>query len=180
MSEAIRLKHYSLRTEETYLDWVRRYILFHNKRHPKDMGTEEIQNFLTHLATEKKVAASTQNQALSAILFLYRHVLHIEIDFPTDIVRAQKPKTLPTVLTHHEALSIINKMDGTPQLMTKILYGSGLRLPSLLRHPPPPKRLRYKNRPGAPRPQRRKDHHDLHPRTEPRRFCRPLAAGLVA
>ncbi|HKJ39883.1 MAG TPA: integron integrase, partial [Anaerolineales bacterium] len=133
VSDAIRLKHYSLRTEQTYKDWIKRYILFHGKRHPKEMGIQEIQTFLTHLASEKNVAASTQNQALSAILFLYRHVLHIEIEFPTDIVRAQKSKTLPTVLTHQEAIAVINKMDGIPKIMTKILYGSGLRLMECLR-----------------------------------------------
>ena len=97
------------------------------------MGVEEIQNFLSHLAAEKNVAASTQNQALSAILFLYRNVLNIEIEFPTDIIRAEKSKTLPTVLTPQEALAVLNKMHGTPQLMAKILYGSGLRLMECLR-----------------------------------------------
>ena len=126
VSDAIRLKHYSLRTEQTYKDWIKRYIIFHSKRHPKEMGIEEIQSFLSHLAAEKNVAASTQNQALSAIIFLYRHVLHIEIEFPADIIRAQKSKTLPTVLTHQEAITVIKKMDGVTQLMTKILYGSGL------------------------------------------------------
>jgi integron integrase len=133
VSDAIRLKHYSLRTEQTYKDWIKRFILFHGKRHPKDMGIEEIQTYLSHLATEKNVAASTQNQALSAILFLYRHVLNIEIEFPTDIVRAKKSKILPTVLTHQEAIAIINKMDGVTQIMTRILYGSGLRLMECLR-----------------------------------------------
>jgi integron integrase len=133
VGDAIRLKHYSFRTEQTYKDWIKRYILFHRKRHPKDMGVEEIQNFLSHLAAEKNVAASTQNQALSAILFLYRHVLHIEIEFPTDIIRAEKSKTLPTVLTHREAIAVIHHMPGVPQLMTKILYGSGLRLMECLR-----------------------------------------------
>ncbi|HAV76675.1 MAG TPA: integron integrase [Anaerolineae bacterium] len=133
VSDAIRLKHYSYRTEQTYKEWIKRYILFHNKRHPKDMRVQEIQDFLSHLAAEKNVAASTQNQALSAILFLYRHVLQIEIEFPTDIVRAQKSKTLPTVLTHQEAIAVIGKMNGTPQLMTKILYGSGLRIKECLR-----------------------------------------------
>ncbi|MDL1945111.1 integron integrase [Chloroflexi bacterium CFX2] len=133
VSDAIRLKHYSYRTEQTYKDWIKRYILFHNKRHPKDMGIPEIQAFLSHLAVEKNVAASTQNQALSAILFLYRHVLNVAIEFPTDIVRAEKSKTLPVVLTHQEALAVIGKMSGVPQLMTKILYGSGLRLMECLR-----------------------------------------------
>ncbi len=128
VSDAIRTKHYSHRTEQTYKDWIKRYILFHDKRHPKDMGAPEIQAFITHLAAEKNVAASTQNQALSAILFLYRHVLQTEVDLPSDIIRAQKSKTLPVVLTHSEALAVISKMSGVPQLMAKILFGSGLRL----------------------------------------------------
>jgi integron integrase len=133
VSDAIRTKHYSGRTEQTYKDWIKRYILFHNKRHPKDMGAAEIQAFITHLATEKNVAASTQNQALSAILFLYRQVLQTEIDPPSDIIRAQKSKTLPVVLTPQEARAVISKMSGVPQLMAKILYGSGLRLMECVR-----------------------------------------------
>ncbi len=133
VSDAIRIKHYSPRTEKTYVDWIRRYILFHNKRHPKDMGAQEIQAFITHLAVERTVSASTQNQALSAVLFLYRHVLHMDIDLPPELIRAQKSKTLPVVLTHQEAMQVIEKMSGAPQLMTKILYGSGLRLAECLR-----------------------------------------------
>jgi integron integrase len=133
VSDAIRTKHYSSRTEQTYVDWIRRYILFHHKRHPKDMGVQEIQAFITHLATERHLSASSQNQALSAIIFLYRHVLQIEIEFPTDVIRAEKSKTLPTVLTQQEAMTVISKMTGLPQLMTKILYGSGLRLMECLR-----------------------------------------------
>jgi integron integrase len=133
VGDAIRVKHYSRRTEQTYVEWIRRYILFHNKRHPKDMGVEEIQAFISHLATERALSASSQNQALSAILFLYRHVLQKEIEFPTDIIRAEKSRTLPTVLTHQEALAVINNLTGIPQLMTKILYGSGLRLMECLR-----------------------------------------------
>ena len=131
--DVIRVKHYSLRTEKTYIDWIRRYILFHNKRHPEDMGAAEIQAFITHLATERTVSASTQNQALSAVMFLYRHVLQKEIDLPPELIRAQKSKTLPVVLTHQEAMSVIGKMTGVPQLMAKILYGSGLRLAECLR-----------------------------------------------
>ena len=97
--DAIRLKHYSIRTEEAYVAWIRRYILFHNKRHPTEMGGVEIQTFLTHLAAQEHVASSTQNQALCALLFLYRHVLHIDLDLSTDSVRAKKPKHLPIVLT---------------------------------------------------------------------------------
>ena len=133
VSDAIRIKHYSHRTEKTYIEWIRQYILFHQKRHPKDMGAEQIQAFIAHLATHRTVSASTQNQALSAILFLYRHVLQKEIDLPSDTVRAEKSKTLPTVLTHPEAMAVIGKMTGTPQLMTKILYGSGLRIIECLR-----------------------------------------------
>jgi integron integrase len=133
VSDAIRLKHYSFRTEQTYKEWIKRYILFHNKRHPGEMGAPEIQSFLSHLATEKNVAASTQNQALSAILFLYRHVLLKPIDIPADLIRAEKSRTLPTVLTHPEAMAVIRAMKGVPQLMAKILYGSGLRLMECLR-----------------------------------------------
>ncbi|GAB4465294.1 MAG: integron integrase [Anaerolineales bacterium] len=133
VSAAIRTKHYSYRTEQTYKDWIKRYILYHHKRHPKDMGADEIQAFITHLAVQKNVAASTQNQALSAILFLYRHVLHQEIEFPTDIIRAKETKNLPVVLTPHEARTLINNMTGVTQLMAKILYGSGLRLMECLR-----------------------------------------------
>ncbi len=133
VSDALRLKHYSYRTEQAYRDWIKRYILFHNKRHPKDMGAPEIQAFLTHLAVEKNVSASTQNQALSAILFLYRHVLHQEIQFPTDLVRPEKSRILPTVLTHAEALAVIHQMTGVTKLMTQLLYGSGLRLMECLR-----------------------------------------------
>jgi len=133
VSAAIRTKHYSYRTEQTYKDWIKRYILFHNKRHPKDMGAPEIQAFITHLAVEKNVAASTQNQALSAILFLYRHVLQIEIDPPADIIRAKESKTLPVVLTPAEARALIANMSGVTQLMAKILYGSGLRLMECIR-----------------------------------------------
>lgn len=136
--EAIRLKHYSYRTEQAYLDWIRRYILFHKEkngcfRHPKDMGSDEIQAFLSHLAIERHVSASTQNQALSALLFLYRHVLQVEIEIPAEILRAEKTKTLPVVLTHEEAMRVIAKMNGVTCLMAKLLYGSGLRLMECLR-----------------------------------------------
>lgn len=125
MREALQTQHYSIRTEDAYVDWARRFILFHNKRHPQEMGAPEVEAFLTHLAVERKVAASTQNQALSALLFLYREVLHLELG-SVDSVRARKPKRLPTVLTKSEALRVINAMTGTTQLMAKLLYGSGL------------------------------------------------------
>ena len=131
--EAIRNKHYSYRTEKTYIDWIRRYILYHNKRHPKQMGAAEIQAFIAHLSNEREVATSTQNQALSAILFLYRTVLEKEIVLPPDLIRPVKGKRVPVVLSHREALAVINEMSGKTQLMAKILYGSGLRLMECMR-----------------------------------------------
>jgi integron integrase len=133
LRDAIRAKHYSYRTEQTYIDWCKRYILYHNKRHPAEMGIPEIQAYIVHLATDQQVAASTQNQALSAILFLYRNVLLREIEFPTDLLRAKKPSRLPTVLSKAEAMAIIHGMHGTPKLMTQLLFGSGLRLMECLR-----------------------------------------------
>jgi integron integrase len=133
VSDALRTKHYAYRTEQTYLDWIKRYILFHKKRHPKDMGANEIREFITYLATERNVATSTQNQALSAILFLYRTVLEKEIILPPELVNPSRPKRLPTVLTHAEAMSVISHMRGIPRLMAKILYGSGLRLMECMR-----------------------------------------------
>jgi integron integrase len=131
--DAIRLKHYSIRTEESYVTWIKRYILFHNKRHPKEMTSAEIEAFLTHLAVQQNVAASTQNQALSALLFLYRDVLKTPLDIPIDAIRAKKPKRLPTVLTKEETLRVIARLSGTQRLMAKLLYGGGLRLMECLR-----------------------------------------------
>jgi integron integrase len=125
--DAIRLKHYSYRTEQTYVGWIRRYILFHDKRHPKDMGAPEVEAFLTHLAVEGNVAASTQNQALCAILFLYNNVLNQELG-KLDAVRAKRSKYLPTVLTKAEVRGILQHVTGVPGLVIQILYGSGLRL----------------------------------------------------
>lgn len=127
LRHCIRMKHYSIRTEQTYVSWVKRFILFHNKRHPKDMGAREIETFLTHLAVEGNVAASTQNQAFNAILFLYKQVLKIETIDGVDAMRAKKPERIPVVLSAEEALTIIDVMTGTSQLMVKILYGAGLR-----------------------------------------------------
>jgi len=132
--DVLRTKHYSYRTEESYVDWIRRYILFHGKRHPAGMGVEEIQVFLTDLAVNKHVAASTQNQALSAILFLYRQVLHVEIDLSTfPRLKAERSGHLPTVLTHPEALAVLDQLTGPYKLMAQLLYGSGLRLMECLR-----------------------------------------------
>jgi integron integrase len=130
--DVMRVKHYSIRTEQAYVDWIKCYILFHGKRHPQEMGVPEIEAFLTHLAVEQNVAASTQNQALSALLFLYREVLETELG-PVDAVRAKKPKRLPTVLTKEEAMAVITALSGTNQLIARLLYGSGLRLIECLR-----------------------------------------------
>jgi integrase len=131
--EAIRLKHYSLHMEHAYVTWIKRYIFFHDKRHPKDMGSADIEAFLTHLAVQQKVAASTQNQALNALLFLYRDVLRQPLDRPIDAIRARKPTRVPTVLTKEEALQVIGSVSGTHELMGKLLYGTGLRLMECLR-----------------------------------------------
>lgn len=131
--DAIRRKHYSIRTEEAYVDWIRRFILFHGKRHPRDMGASEIEAFLTHLAVEKHVSSSTQNQAFSALLFLYREVLNIELDASINSARAVKPKRLPTVLTRDEVRRVIACLFGLHKLIAQPLYGSGLRLLECLR-----------------------------------------------
>lgn len=133
LRDAIRLKHYSIRTEDAYVDWARRYILFHHKRHPAQMGAPEITLFLTHLAVSQNVAASTQRQALSALLFLYRELLQIELEPLPGLVRPRQPTRLPTVLTPAEVQAIITQVSGDYQLMTLILYGSGLRLMECLR-----------------------------------------------
>ena len=126
MRDVLRTQHYAIRTEHAYVAWAKRFILFHQKRHPAEMGRVEIEAFLTHLAVDRHIAASTQNQALSALLFLYKEVLHQEVE-SVDAVRARKPKRLPTVLTKPEALRVLNAMVGVPQLLAKLLYGSGVR-----------------------------------------------------
>jgi integron integrase len=131
--EVIRLKHYSYKTEQTYVGWIRRFILFHHKQHPKDMGAAEIEAFLTHLAVEGRVSASTQNQALSALLFLYRYVLHQDLGDPIAAVRAKPSRYLPTVLSKAEVRSILQHVSGCPGLVIQVLYGSGLRLNEGLR-----------------------------------------------
>jgi integron integrase len=131
--EAIRLKHYSIRTEQAYTDWIRRFILFHKKRHPTEMAEAEVTAFLTHLARHGRVASSTQNQALSAILFLYKEVLKQEIGWLDQVERAKKPARLPVVLSRQEVMRVLDRMRGTPKLMAGLLYGSGLRLMECVR-----------------------------------------------
>lgn len=129
----IRLRHYSLRTEEAYVDWSRRFILFHNKRHPKEMGSGELRDFLSHLAVDRNVSASTQNQAKSALLFLYREVLKIELPWLDEVIAAKVVKRLPVVLTQVETRELLNAMSGTMGLAAALLYGTGMRLLECLR-----------------------------------------------
>jgi integron integrase len=131
--DRIRLKHYSIRTEKSYLSWIKRYILFYDKRHPKEMGEKEIEAFLTHLAVDLNVASSTQNQAFNALLFLYKQVLNIELDDKIKVVRAKKPQRVPTVMAKNEVAKVIAAMEGIQKLMAMLLYGSGLRLMECLR-----------------------------------------------
>jgi integron integrase len=134
LRDRIRLKHYSLSTEKTYVHWTKRFILFHNKRHPKDMAEKEIQDYLTYLAVKRRVTASTQNQALNAIVFLYKHVLHKELGDFSKAVRAKRSHRVPVVLTQEEThLVLTNLSKNQHQLIVRILYGAGLRLMECLR-----------------------------------------------
>ncbi len=129
----IRYKHYSLRTERAYVGWIRRFILDNDKRHPRHLGAVEIERFLTTLAVERRVAASTQNQALSALLFLYREVLVMDLPWMGEVVRAKRPQRIPTVLARSEVQAVLVQMDGRPWLMASLLYGTGMRLMECLR-----------------------------------------------
>lgn len=129
----LRLKHYSIRTEEAYLSVIRRFILYHQKRHPKEMGADEIRQYLSHLATDEQVAASTQNVALAALLFLYREVLQIELPLVEGVERAKRPHRIPVVLTTKEVKRVLAQMSSTHHLMASLLYGSGLRLMECVR-----------------------------------------------
>ena len=131
--DSIRVRHYSIRTEEAYIRWIKEYIFFHKKRHPVEMGEREVSDFLSHLAVNRRVAASTQTQALSALLFLYRNVLKQPLDWLNDIERAKKPSRLPVVFSRIEAHAVLAHLDGSLWLMASLLYGSGLRLMECLR-----------------------------------------------
>src|SRR3984893_453430 len=131
--QSIRFKHYSLRTEQVYVDWIRRFILFHGKRHPSEMAEAEVTEFLTSLARDDNVAASTQNQALSALLFLYKEVLKQEIGWLDGVERAKRPARLPVVLIKDGVRKIFAHLHGTPRLLAGLLYGSGLRLMECVR-----------------------------------------------
>jgi integron integrase len=126
--EKMRTRHLALRTEQAYLHWLRRYVEFHDRRHPRELGASEVEQFLTHLAVRRKVGAATQNQALQALLFLYRHVIGTELPWLSNITRTSNPKRLPVVLTRSEVQSLLAQLEGTPWLVASLLYGSGLRL----------------------------------------------------
>jgi integron integrase len=130
---AIRFRHYSLRTEDTYVHWIKRFILFHEKRHPVKLGEAEISQFLSALAMEQRVSAATQNQALNALVFLYRHVLKLDVGQIENIVRAKQPHRLPVVLRKHEVKALLDALEGVHWLMGHLLYGAGLRLMECLR-----------------------------------------------
>lgn len=175
MRDALRARHYSARTEEAYVAWARRFILFHGKRHPSATGPEEVNAYLTALATRDRVSAATQNQALCAILFLYRHVLGDPLPWIDDLVRARRPARLPVVLTREEVESVLVRVAGTPGLVARLLYGSGLRLLEALR-------LRVKDVDFARRQIVARDPKGRHDRTTmlPRALADPLREQLSA
>lgn len=131
--QAIRVRHYSPKTEQAYVSWVRRYVRFHGTRHPDEMGAEEVKAYLNHLAVARKVSASTQNQALSALLFLYREVLGRDLPWLDDLTRAKRPARVPVVLTVAETQALLERLRGVPWLVASLLYGGGLRLMEALR-----------------------------------------------
>jgi integron integrase len=129
----LRLRHYSYRTEQQYVAWIKRFILYHGKRHPASMGAPELEGFLSYLAVERKVAAATQSQALAAVLFLYKRVLGVDLPWLDNVVRAKKPVRLPIVLTPEEVRAVLGQLDGVYRLVASLLYGSGLRLMEAMR-----------------------------------------------
>ena len=131
--ESLRLHRYALSTERTYCHWIKRYIFFHGKRHPADMGAAEVEAFLTHLASGERVAASTQNQAMHAVLYLYKQVLGVDLPWLDNVVRARESKRLPVVLTQRETAALLRQVHGTPGAVIKLLYGTGMRLLEALR-----------------------------------------------
>ncbi len=128
LRDQIRIRNFSIRTEQVYVDWAKRFILFHNKRHPIEMGAPEVEAFLTHLAVQRNVSAATQNQARSALLFMYRHVLHTELPWLAEVVQAKASQHLPVVLTHREVRALLDELSGTQHLVSSLLYGTGMRL----------------------------------------------------
>ena len=133
LRDKIRVKHYSIRTEHVYIDWVKRFIRFHGMRHPKELGAAQVEAFLTHLAVQGNVSASTQNQAKSALLFLYKEVLGSELPWLDGIESAKRPQRLPVVLTEAEVSAVIHRMSSVNGVIARLLYGSGLRLMEAVR-----------------------------------------------
>lgn len=133
LRDHLRTRHSSIRTETAYVDWARRFILFHEKRHPQDMGGAEVEAFLTHLAVDRQVSASTQNQAKAALLYLYKQVLGVDLPWLDDVVQAKTPKRLPVVLTATEVRALLLHMQGKAGLIAQLLYGTGMRLLEALR-----------------------------------------------
>ena len=133
LREQIRVRHYSIRTEEAYVDWVRRYVHFHDRRHPEELGAAEVEQFLSHLASALSVSASTQNQAKSALLFLYKNVLAVELPWLDNVTPAKTSRRLPVVLTRKEVEVLLTHVDGTPGLVVRLLYGTGMRVLEALR-----------------------------------------------
>ena len=133
VSAKMRVKHYSIRTEKSYIDWIKRFILHNGKTHPKNMGAAEVELFLTYLAVQRNVSASTQNQAKSALLYLYKEVLGVELPWLDNVTQAKVPQRLPVVLTQAEVQAVLSRMDGTMWLIASLLYGSGLRIMEALR-----------------------------------------------
>ena len=131
--DRIRRKHYSIRTEEAYLHWVKAFVRFHGMKHPANMGAAEVESFLTYLAVERHVSSSTQNQALSALLFLYREVLEIQLPWLDGIQRSKRPKRMPVVLTREEVTDVLDRLDGTTALILKLAYGTGMRIMEVVR-----------------------------------------------
>ncbi len=132
LKEQLRARHYSLRTEDAYVDWTRRFILFHGKRHPQELGAPEVQAFLSHLAVARRVSPSTQNQAKAALLFLYREVLAVDLPWLSEIVQAKRQARLPVVLTPGEVRALFDQMEGVMGLVAQVLYGTGMRLMEVL------------------------------------------------
>lgn len=133
LRERLQVHHYSLRTEDAYVDWVRRFVLFHGKRHPREMAAPEVQAFLSHLATERRVSPSTQNQAKAALLFLYRHLLEVDLPWLSEVVQAKRQPRLPVVLAPGEVRTLLDQMSGDMALVAQVLYGTGMRLMEGLR-----------------------------------------------
>ncbi|MBI3131613.1 MAG: integron integrase [Acidobacteria bacterium] len=133
LRQELRLRHYSLRTEGAYVDWVRRFVKFHELRHPRDMGGGEVEAFLSHLASERKVSSSTQNQAKAALLFLFKHVVKVDLPWLQTVVQAKGPKRLPVVLSPGEVRKLLDQLDGTMGLVAQMLFGTGMRLMEVLR-----------------------------------------------